>query len=279
MLKVLLVVVLVLFIAGYIAYKKITSIPDEYTPAVYTGANVVQKKLFAQDARIDIVTDMKFGQLDPNDGFEYCIAGNQGAIFLDENGKQLKFIKLKDEKYPIYIYEIVTDNQGTCSFKTDGFPPKKHPRSRLIPKHIADKYPLAEIDIVPFPTEKDDPHFLLFDQDRFILLDKTGAQKAHFAVPYLCNPKGMPIRFRTGEPPCFVILGKLCFQGTLAGFRAVHPELFIFDPKQELVYHEVLEDDVTVSGTAILSAPSGCLDEQVLLVGGTGRIWQYSLKK
>ncbi len=277
-----LLAIVILLIIGFVAYYRITKIPAEFTPGIYAGEGFLQKNLFAEDERIDVVTDIKFGQLDPNDGLEYCIAGNMGAIFRDEDGNQFGYKRFKSNKSPVREYEIVTDGRsGKCSFRADSIAPWNKARSRDIPRKIDKRFPYGEIAIASFPTMNDEPHFIIFQNEtgKYLVLNKEGIKKAELDMRYLSDLKGIPIRFKSDEPPYFAVLGKMCFQGTLVGFKAIRAALFVFDSNQKLVYHEVLEDETSVYGTAILSVPSGNKDESALLVGCTGRVWEYKAGK
>ena len=138
----------------YAGYAFITRIPSDYRPGIRIGEDFLSRSVFAEDPRIDFVTDIRFGDLDTHAGPEYCIAGDLGAIFLEPDGRSFKFVQLRTERYPIHEYWIVSGGNGDCSFMTNGFPPDRERKYELmgIPRNILKTYPLREIAQVSSPV-------------------------------------------------------------------------------------------------------------------------------
>jgi hypothetical protein len=79
-----------------------------------------------------------------------------------------------------------------------------------------------------------------------------------------------------GEKPYFCISGLLAFQGgRAAGFEPASGALYIYDSNKELVYHEVIAEQIDALG----KAPGKVNNQEVLLVAGGSTVWKYTLSK
>jgi len=137
---------------------------------------------------------------------------------------------------------------------------------------------LNESSLVPYPTKDSAKYFLCTGKESHLLvsLDGDTVVQEFKGVPWCDQRIAKPVRLRKDEDPYFAIFGLLPWQGRkLAGFAEVNSVLYVFDSEQKLVYHEVIGDD----GWAMATVPSGRPNEEVLLVGGTGKVWRYKTRK
>lgn len=137
---------------------------------------------------------------------------------------------------------------------------------------------LSESSLVPYPS-KDSPKYLFCTGKRSYLLvslDGDTIIQEFEGAPWSSWPMATPVQLDGSEEPYFGIYGLLLWQGRkLWGFKASHLLLCVFDSEQKLVYHEVIGD----YGRAMAAVPSGRPNEEVLLVGGTGKVWRYRIRR
>jgi len=133
---------------------------------------------------------------------------------------------------------------------------------------------LGDASLVRYPTEHSRAYFFCVAKSSYLLVSLGGNAiiREFQGTGSSVRPIATPVRFDSDEEPYFAIFGMLPWQGSKTmGFEALHSVLFVFDPEQNLVYLEVIDDDAR----AIATAPSGKPNEEVLLVGGTGKVWRY----
>jgi hypothetical protein len=137
---------------------------------------------------------------------------------------------------------------------------------------------LSDASLVRFPTKSSRAYFFCVAKSSYLLVSPGGnvISREFQGTGSSAWPIATPVRFESDKEPYFAIFGMLPWQGRkTAGLEALHSVLFVFDPEQNLVYLEVIDDD----GTAIATAPSGKPNEEDLLVGGTGKVWRYRIRK
>lgn len=231
-------------------------IPHSFDPGVRLGSGMFHKTMFFEDSRLDYVSDIKYGRLRSRRGFEYCIVGNMGGVFLDKNIQLVEFIKLKNERFPITDFRIVLDGRGQCSFigKIDhnhGFP------------------------VYPFELDGQELPFIYKD-DCWIAAEGTD-NEIRFPLPFFNDVRGTSVYFGNGKNLYYAVLGKRGLQAPLAGYTLIRLNLFILDSSGRLIYNEVLEDDARILCTAIKAVSLEGSAGQFLLVGGASKVWKYML--
>lgn len=99
------------------------------------------------------------------------------------------------------------------------------------------------------------------------MLDFAGTVVAAYDAPdcgSLGSASGTPVVLNTGSPECFAVL--VDFEGSGAA-------LYVYDAERTLIYHESLSE----SGAAIAATDLDGTGTEELLVGGRGKLWQYTL--
>ena len=71
-----------------------SKLPDWLEPGVRKGADFLVKDVFIEDRRLGTVTDVAFGELDPNPGPEVGVAGPRRALFATRNGELIRWVGL-----------------------------------------------------------------------------------------------------------------------------------------------------------------------------------------
>lgn len=135
---------------------------------------------------------------------------------------------------------------------------------------------LTESFLVSYPTKDSPQWYLCGDELRYVLVSLDGEEIAYEfkGVPPSHYPRATLVKLDSAEEPYFAILGLLFWQGRKTfGLKTVCWALCVFDSEQKLVYHEVLSGE----GWGLAAMPSTRPNEEVLLVGGKGRVWLYRL--
>lgn len=120
------------------------------------------------------------------------------------------------------------------------------------------------------------PCLLVSRNERFQLLSTDGQHPVALLGPahYVYNAHAIQVRLFKGAAPVLAVAGLMQYKGgLLAGFQAVYGALFVFDSQWNLVYHEVLPEEVD----ALCAVPAGS-GKEALLVGAEGKVWKYLAK-
>jgi hypothetical protein len=190
-------------------------------------------------------------------GFEYCIAGNMGGVFLDKNIQLVEFVKLKDERFPITDFRIMLDGKGQCSFMG------KMALNRGSP-------------IYPFELNGQELPFI-YKENCWVVAEGTNNEIRFPLLPFLDEARGTSVYFGNGRNPYYAVLGKMGLQAPLAGYTLVRLNLCVLDSNGRLIYNEVLEGDARILCTAIKAVSWEGSAGQFLLVGGVSKVWKYEL--
>jgi hypothetical protein len=113
--------------------------------------------------------------------------------------------------------------------------------------------------------------------ERFQLLSTDGQRVVALLGPahYVYNAHAIQVRLFKDAPPVLAVVGLMQYKGgLLAGFQAVYGALFVYDSKLNLVYQEVLPEEID----ALLAVPAADGKQEALLVGAEGKVWKYSAK-
>jgi hypothetical protein len=232
-------------------------IPHSFDPGIRLGSGMFHKTLFFENARLDYVSDIEYGRLRPRMGFEYCIAGNMGAVFLDKNIQLVEFIKLRNERSPIKNFRIMFDDRGQYYF--------------------GDKQIDLNLRFPVYPFELDGQELPFIDKDGFWIAAEGTDNEIRFPLPLLRNARGTSVYFDNGKNPYYAVLGKIDLPAPLVGSTLVRVNLFIFDSNMRPIYNEVLEGDAAIPCTAIKAVSLEGSAGQFLLVGGVSKVWKYEL--
>jgi len=131
---------------------------------------------------------------------------------------------------------------------------------------------------VRYPNAHGKQHLLFYENTgKFVLISPDGKKRVvEFEGNYLGNIKATAVHFDSEQPPYFAISGLIFYQGEKwFGLEAVITVLYIFNSQHKLVYHEILDG----RGEAIAAISSGKVNEEILLVGGSGNVSKYVLKR
>jgi outer membrane protein assembly factor BamB len=220
-----------------------------------------------------------YGDVDDDGKTEFVQYYYGWMVLLDSNGDVIWMIDPPFQLPTLHIVDI--DKDGTVEIVGTSFETitilntsgsvVREKRSGL---HIQ----LDESSLVPYPTKDSPKYFFCTGKKSYLLVSLDGDKiiQEFKGVPWCDRRVATPVRFRSDEEPYFAIFGLLPWQGRkLAGFEKVNSALYVFDSEQKLVYHEVIGDD----GWAMAAVPSGRPNEEDLLVGGTGKVWRYRIRK
>jgi hypothetical protein len=118
--------------------------------------------------------------------------------------------------------------------------------------------------------------YLLASAKRSTIHTLDGKLVKELLPQHLPFPQTAVVRFNRDTKPYLAVLSALLYQGNRqVGFEKSCSELHVFDPDWKLVYHEVLEQRCR----AMTAVPSENKDEERLLIGGDGKVFQYELAK
>ncbi len=133
--------------------------------------------------------------------------------------------------------------------------------------------------VARYPGHNSKERLLRFHKDNICVMSlsgKTLVETLPSPSGYLPPLKTTPVRFQEDKPPYSAASGRyLCQGGRMFGLRATITVLYVFDSSGALVYHEVFESKE--GGNAVLAIPDGASGREKLLVGGDGKVWEYTL--
>jgi len=113
----------VLVVGGFLVYqfliKPIFITPEDLnTPRVVVDSDLLSKKIFVEDLRLGMVTDIVLEELDGRGGREIGIAGRKGALFLSTTGKVKSSVMFSSTTSHVDIIDVEGD--GVCEFINRG---------------------------------------------------------------------------------------------------------------------------------------------------------------
>lgn len=217
------------------------------------------------------VDDMAAGDIDGDRLMEFVVGfnGGGGVHLLDENGKQtwkkrdgnVWHVEMVDANSDGHL-EIVHSNAGGQLTVRDG-------EGKIINRARPAAY-FSHFSLCRWPTKKDREYALLSENDTIWLFDFDGKTVAKFAAPKcgtLGDARGTPVKIMRDQLEYFAVI---------VGFRNwKRGILYVYDSTKTLVYQEILPEEC-----ASIEAIS--LDDnetETLLIGGTGRVWQYEAEE
>ncbi len=217
------------------------------------------------------VDDMAAGDIDGDGLMEFVVGfnGGGGVHLLDENGKQtwkkrdgnVWHVEMVDANSDGHL-EIVHSNAGGQLTVRDG-------EGNIINRARPAAY-FSHFSLCRWPTTKDGEYALLSENDTIWLFDFEGKTAARFPAPkcgILGEARGTSVKIMRGQPEYFAVV---------VGFRSwKRGILYVYDSAKTLVYQEILPEECASLGVISLDDN----ETETLLIGGTGRVWQYKAGK
>jgi len=216
------------------------------------------------------VNDMDAADID-GDGIAEFVTGHNGSggvHLLDKTGRPL----WKQSDGNVWHVEFVdTDGDGAVEIvhSNAGGDITVRDKKGAIVKRAKPAAYFSDFSLCRWPTKKDSESLLLAENDTIWLFDFDGKTVAQFDAPgcgTLGHARGTLVKFANEEPEYLAVVAE--FDNWQ---RSV---LYVYKQDKTLVYQEVLGELCA----SISTIPDG-EEAEMLLLGGAGRIWKYSLIK
>jgi hypothetical protein len=216
------------------------------------------------------VDDVAAGDLDGDGRLDFVVGynGGGGVRLLDEKGKQ----QWREDDGNVWHVEVV-DTDG------DGRPEIVHSNARgemtvrdaggsVIRRTSPGPY-FSGFSLCRWPTKADREYALLSEDNNIWLFDFDGRTAAKLSAPHcgsLGHARGTPAKLKSDQPEYLAVVVEFRNWDRSA--------LYVYDASGTLVYEEVLPE-ACASIAALALDKSGT---DTLLLGGTGKVWQYKAK-
>ncbi len=215
------------------------------------------------------VNDMAAGDFDGDGAMEFVVGFNGGGGIhrLDRQGRKVWDV---GDSNVWSVTVIDTDGDGTPEIvhsNAAGQITVRDATGRVIQRSRPSVY-FSHFSLCRWPVDTDSTSLLLVDDNAILLLDFAGKTVGKFDAPLadrLAEAYGAPIRFAADQPAHLAVLVE--FDNWR---RSV---LYVFDEAGTLVYQEVIGEACAALAT-IHKDESG---RESLLIGGSGRVWEYTL--
>ncbi|QDV16494.1 hypothetical protein Pan153_11240 [Gimesia panareensis] len=216
------------------------------------------------------VDDMDAADTDGDGIAEFVVGhnGSGGVHLLDKSGRLL----WKQSDGNVWHVEFVdTDGDGVVEIvhsNAGGEITVRDTKGTIVKQTKPAAY-FSDFSLCRWPTKKSSELLLLAEKDIIWLFDFGGKTVAQFDAPgcgKLGHARGTLVRFAEEQPEFLAVVVEI-----QNWQRSV---LYVYRQDKTLVYQEVLDDQCS----SIATIPAGEAEE-TLLLGGTGRIWKYSLAK
>jgi len=225
----------------------------------------------------DGADDMCGGDVDGDGKTEFAVAcdDDDSVRLLDDDGKlvwsrharSVRHIAMADTNGDGTL-EIAQSVSGTdlLMLKADG---DEVSRSRPAIGRFGPFMPtfLSWFTVCPWPGKSDHSYVLIHEDGAVLLLDSRGSVKERLKVPRLgddMDVRATLVMLRNHQPEYLAVVGFMAPWGKST--------LFVFDREKRLVYHETLPGRCE----ALAAMPLGKTGEEALLVGGEGKVWEYT---
>jgi len=229
-------------------------------------------KLWSYSPSGDAPNNMTVGDIDGDGILEFVVGfnGGGGIHLLDKNGKK----KWRQPDANVWVVELVDINgDGSLEIVHSNAAGKITVRNRqgkIINQTKPSTY-FSEFSLCRWPTLRDRKYILIYDEDEAIkILDFDGKTKKQFNAPGVVWNRGtwgMPARLKRDSPEYFAVIVQLRERW----HRSI---LYVYDSTGSLVFQEIIAE--TCESVAVL--PSDKPGEEILLVGGEGKVWQYKVQ-
>jgi hypothetical protein len=215
------------------------------------------------------VDDMASGDIDGDGRKEFVVGfnGGGGVRLLDENGK--KTWKKPDGN--VWHVEMVdTDRDGDPEIvhsNASGRMTVRDADGEILRRTRLGPY-FSKFSLCKWPSKKGRLYALLSEENVIWLFDFDGKAAARLPAPRcgrLGHARGTSVKIKTGQPEYLAVIVEFRHWN-----RAI---LYVYDSKKRLVYQEILPE-VCASIAAISGNNTRA---ETLLVGGSGRVWEYRL--
>lgn len=216
------------------------------------------------------VNNICSGDIDGDGILEFVVGfnGGGGVRLLDKNGKE----KWKQPDGNVWHVELV-DINGDGSLEVvhsnaGGEITVRDNHGRIISQVKPSPY-FSHFSICRWPGKKDRKYALLSENDTIWILDFDGKIAMQFNAPKsgtLGHARGVPIKIAYDQPEYFAVIVEFSNWD-----RSI---LYIYSPSGVLKYQEILPE----ASAAIAAIPLGEAGEDMLLIGGNGKVWVYKLK-
>lgn len=227
-------------------------------------------KLWSYPSSGDAPNDMTAGDIDGDGVLEFIVGfnGGGGVHLLDKNGKK----KWRQPDGNVWAVELVdTNDDGSLEIvhsNAAGEITVRDGQGKIINRAKPDIY-FSEFFLCKWPILQGQEYVLTWDEEdeTIKLLDFYGKIKKQFSAPGIVwgmGVRGVPVRLKRGRPEYLAVIVEL--RG-----RWHRSVLYVYDFTGTLVFQEIIAE--TCKSVAAL--PSDKPEEEMLLVGGEGRVWRY----
>jgi hypothetical protein len=207
------------------------------------------------------------GDINQDHIIEFYVADDSGLYQIDQHGAIMwhvdgdRFTDLKIfENEILGKYRLIAVDQDR-QFQIFDFHGNKLERFKP-------KKKIFEFDIVSW---SDSPLILGgYFKSKIVLMDLGGSIVFEYKLenfPLYHAPQGIVVKFFADNPPFLVVLA---YSRSSVGLSQVN----IFSPEGKLIYQEIIEGNASM-----LAKPDKRTGEEVLLVGGSKGVWEYTFRK
>ncbi|MBA3052370.1 MAG: VCBS repeat-containing protein [Candidatus Omnitrophica bacterium] len=218
------------------------------------------------------VNGLGYADIDGDGKLEFALSFNGGGVvrLLESNGE---LIWKSDDSNAWHIEMADTNQDGNLEIISSNSRGsiKIRDKEGNILSDVRPEIYFNKFTISPWPSSKDREYIITSRKDEKVyVMDFGGKTIAKYNAPKTIktlNICAAPIRLTKDKPQYFAVLIKL-----LASWR--RSILYLYDDKGNIAYQEIIPD-ICESICVIDADKSG---SQKILIGGTGKVWQYEYR-